>query len=256
MPCELSFVRSVREHAFVQELDSNAKGNIAEAAIAFEAMKLGIGVLKPQTEHTRYDLALEVGNQLLRVQCKWARLHKGVVVVTLATCRHTPLNGYVRSKYASTEVDAVAAYCGELERCFFFPIALLEGRSAIYPRLTPARNNQRAAVNFAADYEFKGAVAQLEERRNGIAKARGSSPLSSTRDDASPIGAEEFGKSYARFLQRAAGGEEFLITRRGTAMARLSPPESPRASAQELGGGIERRSGPAVQASAQAPGRA
>jgi len=41
-------------------LTSNDKGNIAEAAIALEAVKLGIDVLKPVAEHGRYDLALEL----------------------------------------------------------------------------------------------------------------------------------------------------------------------------------------------------
>ena len=42
-------------------LSSNDKGNIAEAAIALEAIKLGIDVLKPVAEHGRYDLAFDLG---------------------------------------------------------------------------------------------------------------------------------------------------------------------------------------------------
>jgi antitoxin (DNA-binding transcriptional repressor) of toxin-antitoxin stability system len=40
------------------------------------------------------------------------------------------------------------------------------------------------------------------------------------------VGAEEFGYAYARFLQRAAAGESFLVTRRGRPMARISPPDT------------------------------
>jgi hypothetical protein len=46
-------------------------------------------------------------------------------------------------------------------------------------RLTPAANNQEAAINYAADYDF-GAIAQLGERRHGMAEVVGSSPTSST----------------------------------------------------------------------------
>jgi hypothetical protein len=46
-------------------LTSNDKGNIAEAAIALEAIKLGIEVLRPVAEHGRYDLAFDLGNQIL-----------------------------------------------------------------------------------------------------------------------------------------------------------------------------------------------
>ena len=42
-------------------LSTNHKGNIAELAIAAEAAKLGIAVLKPLTEHEPYDLILELG---------------------------------------------------------------------------------------------------------------------------------------------------------------------------------------------------
>ncbi len=79
-------------------LTSNDKGNIAEAAIALEAIKLGIDVLKPVAEHGRYDLAFDLGQRILRVQCKWARLEKGVVCVNLVGYRMTSAgSGYERS---------------------------------------------------------------------------------------------------------------------------------------------------------------
>jgi PD-(D/E)XK endonuclease len=53
-------------------LSTNRKGAIAEAEIAAAAVRLGIPVLRPIQEHGRYDLAFEVGDRILRVQCKWA----------------------------------------------------------------------------------------------------------------------------------------------------------------------------------------
>lgn len=87
----------------------NHKGAVAELEIAARAAALGIGVLWPMVEHGRYDLALEIEDRLLRVQCKWARKEGDVVKVTLVTSRHTPVNGYVRGKYSRDEIDAVAA---------------------------------------------------------------------------------------------------------------------------------------------------
>ncbi len=111
------------------------------------------------------------------MQCKWAPKKGAVVQVHLVTCRHTP-RGYVRSTYARDEIDAVAAYCPELKRCYWLPIELVEGRSAMWLRLEPAANNQEAAIKYAADYEL-GAIAQLGERRHGMAEVVGSSPTSS-----------------------------------------------------------------------------
>ena len=205
----------------------NHKGAVAELKIAARAAALGIGVLWPMVEHGRYDLALEIEDRLLRVQCKWARKEDDVVKVTLVTSRHTPVNGYVRGKYSRDEIDAVAAYCAELDQCYFLPIDLVADRSAIHLRLKPAKNNQRAAINLAGDYEFSGAVAQLARASAWHAEGRrfesGQLHLPS-EPIPEPVGAEEFGYRYARYLERAAAGESFLVTRRGRPMARVSPP--------------------------------
>jgi prevent-host-death family protein len=92
-------------------------------------------------------------------------------------------------------------------------------------RLTAPRNAQRAALNWAADYRL-GAVAQLGERRLGRAEATGSSPVSSTQaiDSSSVVGAHEFRNHFGYYMERAAAGQEILITRRGKPHARLGPP--------------------------------
>jgi hypothetical protein len=58
-------------------LTSNEKGNIAEAAITLEAIKLGIDVLKPVAEHARYDLLFDLRTRVMRVQCKWGSFGPG-----------------------------------------------------------------------------------------------------------------------------------------------------------------------------------
>ena len=131
--------------------ESTIKGAIAEAAITAAAVELGFVVLRPLVEGRRYDLIIDTGPDLLRVQCKWGRLKKGVIVVILATCRHTPHNGYVRTRYGPDEIDGVGIYCPDLKRCYYVPIDVVAGRSGIHLRVEPAANNQRLAVNWAAD---------------------------------------------------------------------------------------------------------
>jgi PD-(D/E)XK endonuclease len=66
-----------------------------------------------------------------------------------------------------------AAYCADVGKCYFLPIAEFANRIAIQLRLAPSRNNQNLRINWAADYEFaaklgdRGAVAQLGERLAG-----------------------------------------------------------------------------------------
>jgi hypothetical protein len=93
----------------------------------------------------------------------------------------------VTRTYTPDEIDAIAAYCADLDRCYFLPIDLCAGRRFIHLRLTPALNNQRAGINWAEAFEFAatlgadpGAIAQLGERRAGSAKVAGSSPAGST----------------------------------------------------------------------------
>jgi len=149
----------VNERVFVHS--TNHKGAIAEAVVAAEAIKLGIVVLKPIAEHTRYDLAFDLDGRILRVQCKWANLKGNVIYVHLAGYRLSA-RGSVRSTYASHEIDAVAVYCGDLGQVYLLPVDLVADRTALHLRLRPPNNAQRAAINWAAQYELShGAVAQL-----------------------------------------------------------------------------------------------
>lgn len=205
----------------------NHKGNVAELAIAKEAADLGLSVLKPLTEHERYDLVLGIGDRLLRVQCKWANRKGDVIPIKLSSSRRTA-HGYARRRYSAAEVDAIGAYCAEVDRCFLIPIDRVDGQWTVQLRLGPPRNGQRAALHFADDYRL-GAVAQLAERPDGIRKAEGSSPSSSTNQDSSSqpsseeVGAHKFRNHFGYYMERAAAGTEILVRRRGKPYARLGP---------------------------------
>ena len=92
---------------------------IAELAIALHASKLGIRVLRPMAEGARYDLVFDLGATLIRVQCKWAAHHGDVIKVPTRGSYHSPGRGYVRSTYSRADVDGIAAYCQELDRCYW-----------------------------------------------------------------------------------------------------------------------------------------
>jgi hypothetical protein len=159
------------------ELTSSQKGGVAELKIAAEAADLGIDVYRPMIDGARCDLIFDTGPRLLRVQCKWARREDDVIAIRLRTSRHTP-RGYVVTTYNAAEIDGIAAYCREIDRCFFLPIDEFEHRTGARLRLTPVRNGQLVGVKMADDYPL-GAVAQLGERSAGSRKVRGSIPLSS-----------------------------------------------------------------------------
>ncbi len=166
-------------------LTTNQKGAIAETAIAHEAIKLGIGVLKPLAD-LRYDFVFDTGDEFLRVQCKWASLQGDVVLIRLYSARRSAA-GVVTRKYTADEIDAFAAYCPETGRCYFLRMHEFAARRQIHLRVGTPKNNQRTGINWEKDFEFaarlggSGAVAQLGERLAGSQKARGSSPLGSMK---------------------------------------------------------------------------
>jgi PD-(D/E)XK endonuclease len=155
-------------------MTTDHKGAIAEACIAAEAIKLGIGVFRPLADE-RYDLIFDLRPKLMRVQCKWVTLRNGVMTVFCVSSRRAP-EGFRRRTYSSDEVDAIAAYCLELDRSFLIPIGFVDNRPSIGLRVDPSRNNQHRGINWADDFDFaatlrrdQGAVAQLGERRAGSA---------------------------------------------------------------------------------------
>jgi prevent-host-death family protein len=206
-------------------VDTNRKGAIAEAAIALAGIRLGIPVLKPIAEHGRYDLGFELGDRILRVQCKWGALDEaGAVIIANLTTYSLTFSGHRRTRYTEHEIDLLAVYCGALDRCYLLPSALVAGRSQISLRLSPTLNGQRACVTLASDYEFAGAIAQLGEHLRGTQGVAGSSPASST-PSAVDVGCHQFRNHFGYYLERAAAGEEIRISRRGRPYARLVPAE-------------------------------
>ena len=173
-------------------MTSDQKGAIAELSVALAAVRLGVHVYRPLDEGGRSDLIFEIGERLWRVQCKWAPGEGQVVVVRCYSTRRAR-DGLRRRIYDPGEIDAFAAYCPELDRCYFLPYELFESRTQVLLRLVDTRNNQKRGVNWAWEFEFgatlgrPGAIAQLGERRHGMAEVTGSSPVGSIEGRGLPL---------------------------------------------------------------------
>ena len=135
-------------------LSTDRKGAIAELAIARRALELDIDVYRPVFEGGRYDLLFGIGDRLLRIQCKWARRRGDVIMIPFYSARRTAA-GLKRKVYDATEIDAVAAYCPDIGRCFLLPYERFDGRTQVHLRLGPSLNNQRVGVNWADDYSLE-----------------------------------------------------------------------------------------------------
>jgi prevent-host-death family protein len=220
------------------KIDSNHKGNVAEAAITAAAIKAGIPVLRPMVEHTRYDLVFEINSRLYRIQCKWAPLRDGVIQVRLTSSRYKSNGEQIRRTYRADEVDAVAVYCEVLDQCYLLPPSLFDDMRAVHLRVDQPLNGQKASLNWSAAYRFPGAVAQLDRACGWQPQGRGfeSHQLHSPGEGVTTVGANPFRDHFGWYMERAAAGEEFLITRRGRPTVRLSPANRQLKLAEESSG--------------------
>ena len=143
-------------------LTTNQKGLVAETAVVHECAKLGISVSRPLDDQ-RYDLILDLGSKLLRVQCKWAARTGDVVAIRTLTSRRSR-DGHIHRRYAAHEIDAIVAFCEETGRCYLLPQELSVDRSLVLLRLEPTRNNQAAGIRWAREFELEATLKTLAGR--------------------------------------------------------------------------------------------
>jgi PD-(D/E)XK endonuclease len=128
-------------------------GDKSTLAIMLALRLHGYALLVPFGENTRYDLVIDNGSCLRRVQCKTGRLRNGVVL--FATCSSYAHHGTAKPRRDyQGQVDDFAVFCRELGAVYLIPIEDLDVRNLGSLRVDPPVNGQRKNVRFAAAYEI------------------------------------------------------------------------------------------------------
>jgi hypothetical protein len=130
------------------------KGDLAEIAVATDALRLGFKVAFPFGENWPYDLIVLRHGNLERVQVKHAS-RRGEAVRVKAR-RHIVVDGKVREtrKYTAETIDWLAGYDPISGKSYYIPAAELgEGMSEVALRLQPTAHNQQVGIRWAVDYE-------------------------------------------------------------------------------------------------------
>ena len=140
-------------------LTTHQKGAIAETAVMHECAMLGIPVLRPLDDQ-RYDLMLDLGDRVLRIQCKWTSRVGDVIVIRKRRCPRGR-EGVIHRQYKPGEIDPIAAFCSETQTCYLLPSELSVNRGAVQLRLEPTRNNQTLGIRWARDFEFGATLTSL-----------------------------------------------------------------------------------------------
>lgn len=129
-------------------------GDRSTLAIMYGLRTLGYELLVPFGENTRYDVVIDDGVTLSRVQCKTGRLRNGVVMFkTSSTYRHHPHPKIIKRDYHG-EVDFFAVFCPQTGSIYLIPIEDLPNRSEACLRVVPTLNGQARRVRNAAQYEI------------------------------------------------------------------------------------------------------
>ena len=147
-------------------METAARGNAAEGAVLNAFVQRGYGVLVPFGGGQPYDLVVELGSALLRVQCKRAWPSGGCLVFNSRGTDH----GNGRRSYRGL-ADIFGVYFPQTDSVYLVPINEV-AESKGWLRVEPARNNQKRGVRFASDFEIdRWAIDDLREAaENGRSK--------------------------------------------------------------------------------------
>lgn len=126
-------------------------GTRAEVAVISELVKRGYSVLVPMGVNHRYDFAVDLGDRIVRVQCKTGRLVRGSILFNTESVRANR-NGWFRRDYAG-EVEYLAVWCRETDTAYLVPVDHCATRGGAL-RVLPTRNGQARRIRWAKDYEL------------------------------------------------------------------------------------------------------
>jgi hypothetical protein len=131
-----------------------AKGDRSTLAIMTVLREAGYAVLLPFGENTRYDLVIDDGASLRRVQCKTGRLRQGAVrFAACSSYAHHPNPKMVTRDYLG-QIDYFAIYCPETGGVYLVPVEDARVRRKGALRVAAARNGQKRRIRTAAMYEI------------------------------------------------------------------------------------------------------
>ncbi len=129
-------------------------GDRTTLAVMLVLREHGLGVLVPFGENTRYDLVIDDGVRLWKVQCKTGRLRGGAVVWNVCShYGHHAKPRVVRRDYTG-EIDYFGVYCPETSGVYLVPMADVPIRVRGALRVDAPKNNQRKGIRYADRYEI------------------------------------------------------------------------------------------------------
>lgn len=145
-------------------MTTNDIGNVSEALVLAAYINAGFNVSVPFGNGCAYDLIVDTGRRLVKIQvktgwpCQGCLLFKGQRRV-----RDTGYNGMRR--YEMGEVDFFAVHFPPAGSIYVVPFEVMGAHGRL--RLTPVLNGQRKHIRWAADFTWEKHLEQLRREEAG-----------------------------------------------------------------------------------------
>jgi len=140
-------------------------GDVSEAKVIAAFVEAGYSVSIPFGENHRYDLVVELGNVLSRVQVKTGRVRKGAIIFNCSSS-HTHRNG-PHSRTYQGEVEFFAVYCPDTANVYLIPSPEISDAFRWSLRIAHAKNGQRKRIREASLYALDAANSARPGRCEG-----------------------------------------------------------------------------------------
>jgi hypothetical protein len=140
-------------------------GNEAEGIVLSHYIKAGLRVCIPFGTGGPYDLAVDIGKRIVKVQVKTAIYENGCI--RCKTRRRNASYPRTMRRYEESEVDYFAIYCPQLDELFGIPFRDAKVTASL--RIEPTGNKQERGVRWAKDYSWEKHIAELKadfQKRN------------------------------------------------------------------------------------------
>ena len=137
-------------------MDTKLRGDIAEQAAVFQALKHGWGVLKPVGDRLAYDLVFDICGELVKIQVKyawWDEPSGNYVVDNRRTKTNRRL--MIRAGYKQSDFEFALAYIEQLDLFYIFPVDVFIGYgSEIHLVESEKRQRKPRSANYRAAWEL------------------------------------------------------------------------------------------------------
>lgn len=127
-----------------------AVGETSEAVILAALIKRGWSVSIPFGNNQRYDMIVDSGGRLSRVQCKTGRVANGCVVFS-----PNSTNGFTGKRTGYTDqVETFLVYCPEIDKIYAVPVNRVTEASGSL-RIAPCESGKaKPNTKWATEFEF------------------------------------------------------------------------------------------------------